>query len=183
VDAGDSITELVGAGVDTVRTALSTYSLGTHLDNLTYTGSGNFTGTGNSLANVINGGGGNDTLSGGLNNDTMYGGAGDDRLTGGSANDSMDGGAGNDVFVFAAGFGQDTIAGFDASPDTGAGNVQDRLDVSGLGITAATFASQVAITIVGADTLVQIGADSFLVVGVDGAADNAITSADFIFAS
>jgi hypothetical protein len=36
---------------------------------------------------------------------------------------------------------------------------------------------------VGADTLVQIGADSFLVVGVDGAADNAITSADFIFAS
>jgi Ca2+-binding RTX toxin-like protein len=183
VDAGDSITELVSAGVDTVRTALSTYSLGTHLDNLTYTGSGNFTGTGNSLANVINGGLGNDTLSGGLNNDTIYGGAGDDRLTGGSANDSMDGGAGNDVFVFAAGFGQDTIAGFDASPDTGAGNVQDRLDVSGLGITAATFASQVAITIVGVDTLVQIGADGFLVAGVDGVADNAITLTDFILAS
>jgi Ca2+-binding RTX toxin-like protein len=183
VDAGDSITELVGAGVDTVRTALSTYSLGTHLDNLTYTGSGNFTGTGNSLANVITGGAGNDTLSGGLNNDTMYGGAGDDRLTGGSVNDWMDGGAGNDVFVFAAGFGQDTIAGFDASPDTGAGSVQDRLDVSGLGITAATFASQVAITIVGADTLVQIGADSILLAGVNGLGDNAITSTDFILAS
>ena len=66
---------------------------------------GNFTGTGNALANVITGGAGNDTLSGLAGNDTLIGGAG---------NDTMTGGAGNDLFQFlAAGFGADTITDFD----------------------------------------------------------------------
>ena len=51
----------------------------------------------------------------------------------------MSGGAGNDVFKFLAGFGQDTITDFAAGP---AGS-QDLIDISGLGITAATFAANV----------------------------------------
>jgi hypothetical protein len=38
----------------------------------------------------------------------------------------MNGGAGNDTFVFASGFGNDRIQGFDANPADG----QDLLDVS-----------------------------------------------------
>ncbi|MCK7481286.1 MAG: hypothetical protein M0C28_31950 [Candidatus Moduliflexus flocculans] len=45
----------------------------------------------------------------------------------------MNGGAGNDIFVFAAGFGNDQIAGFDANL---AGGGQDLLDISALGLTS-----------------------------------------------
>jgi Ca2+-binding RTX toxin-like protein len=61
------------------------------------------------------------------------------RLVGGAGNDSLGGGAGNDVFKFLAGFGQDTITDFAAGP---AGS-QDLIDISGLGITPATFAANV----------------------------------------
>ena len=71
----------------------------------------------------------------------LVGGAGNDTLDGGAGNDSLGGGAGNDIFKFLAGFGQDTITDFTAGP---AGS-QDLMDISGLGITAATFASSVRI--------------------------------------
>lgn len=75
--ATDSIVELAGEGTDTVQTALSGYVLtAAHVENLTYIGSGNFTGAGNALANVITGGAGDDVLSGGAGNDTLIGGAG-----------------------------------------------------------------------------------------------------------
>ena len=50
------------------------------MENLNFTGAGNFAGTGNTLANVIVGGAGNDTLDdGGVGGaDTMNGGAGND---------------------------------------------------------------------------------------------------------
>src|SRR4029079_11127872 len=78
--------------------------------------------TGGTIANVIDGQGGDDIIDAGGGADTIIGGAG---------NDSMNGGAGNDTFVFAAGFGNDVIAGFDANPASG----QDLLDISALGIT------------------------------------------------
>lgn len=78
VDAGDTIIELAGQGTDRVETAMSAYTLGANLENLTYTGTGNFNGTGNALNNAIVGGVGNDVLDGGLGNDTLTGGAGDD---------------------------------------------------------------------------------------------------------
>jgi Ca2+-binding RTX toxin-like protein len=80
-NAGDVIVEAAGGGTDTVRTALGSYTLGANLENLTYTGAGNFAGTGNSLANTITGGAGNDILDDGLNTagvDTLIGGAGND---------------------------------------------------------------------------------------------------------
>ena len=76
--AGDVVTEAASAGTDEVRTALASYTLGANLENLTYTGATNFTGTGNTLNNVINGGAGNDTLDGGTGNDTLVGGTGND---------------------------------------------------------------------------------------------------------
>ena len=90
-----------------MQTALASYTLGNNLENLTFIGTGNFTGTGNVAANVLTGGAGNDTLSASSGNDTLVGGAG---------NDTMDGGLGNDVFRFGTGFGTDRINGFGASP-------------------------------------------------------------------
>ncbi len=80
--ATDKVTELALGGTDTVETSLLTYSLNVaalaQVENLTFTGAGVFTGTGNALANTITGGGGADNLNGGLGNDTLIGGAGAD---------------------------------------------------------------------------------------------------------
>ena len=95
---------------------------------------------GNGAANVLDGMGGNDNISGGGGVDTLFGGAGIDTLSGGAGNDILIGGAGNDImngnagldtFVFADGFGNDTIRGFDANVIGG----QDLLDIWAFGIT------------------------------------------------
>ena len=59
--------------------------------------------------------GGNDSLTGAAGNDSLSGGTGTDTLNGGADDDWMDSGAGNDRFMFAAAFGDDTIASFDAN--------------------------------------------------------------------
>ncbi|UIK19766.1 calcium-binding protein [Rhizobium leguminosarum] len=76
--ATDIVIENVNEGTDTVQTALSGYTLGNNVENLTYTGSASFTGTGNALANTITGGAGNDTLNGAAGADTLIGRAGND---------------------------------------------------------------------------------------------------------
>ncbi|HEY9605288.1 MAG TPA: calcium-binding protein, partial [Allocoleopsis sp.] len=91
----DKITESSGAGVDTVRASIS-YTLGSTLENLILTGSGNLNGTGNSYNNAITGNAGNNSLSGGAGNDTLTGGDGNDTLVGGTGNDSLSGGNGVD---------------------------------------------------------------------------------------
>ena len=116
----DKVVELVGAGTDTIQTSLSVFSLVNlpNVENLTYTGSDNFSGTGNSLNNVITGSNFNDSLYGGAGNDSLYGGSGNDLLVGGEAADTMVGGSGNDIYVVdsvgdnvteSAGQGTDTI--------------------------------------------------------------------------
>ena len=97
--AGDQVIEAANGGTDEVRTTLASYTLGDNVENLTYTGTGAFTGTGNALANVLTAGNGGSRLSGGAGNDTLVGGAGADYLDGGTGNDVMTGGAGNDVYV------------------------------------------------------------------------------------
>tara|TARA_R110000868_G_scaffold150689_1_gene374141 strand:- start:31332 stop:37586 length:6255 start_codon:yes stop_codon:yes gene_type:complete len=79
--AGDQVIEAANAGLDTVRTVTGTYVLGTNVENLIYTGTGNFNGTGNSLANL------------------MIGSRGADRLDGLAGADMLRGGAGNDTYV------------------------------------------------------------------------------------
>ena len=59
--------------------------------------------TGDAAANRLTGGEGNDALNGMAGIDYLYGGAGDDSMTGGTE---------ADVFVFNAGFGNDTITDF-----------------------------------------------------------------------
>ena len=77
-NAGDMVVEARNQGADTVETTLAAYALGANVENLIYVGSGNFTGTGNTLANLIVGGAGDDDLNGGRGIDTMRGGFGDD---------------------------------------------------------------------------------------------------------
>ncbi|MGS2872637.1 peroxidase family protein [Enterobacter huaxiensis] len=137
-NVGDVVTEAANAGTDIVQTSLATYTMTENVEVLTFTGAGNFTGTGNSLANTITGGtgndrlfgmGGNDQLRGGIGNDTLDGGDGNDNLEGANGNDALVGGAGDDVL--SGGVGIDVLTG-------GAGN--DTLD-SGTGDDRFVFGS------------------------------------------
>ncbi|USX11945.1 hypothetical protein NHH88_19845 [Oxalobacteraceae bacterium OTU3CAMAD1] len=105
VDApGDIVTELAAQGAaDRVDTTLAKYTLGLNVEHLSYTGALAFAGTGNGLANAINGGLGNDSLSGLGGDDTLAGGLGNDTLLGGDGADALDAGAGNDVADGGAG--------------------------------------------------------------------------------
>ena len=67
--ASDVVIELAGEGVDLVQAGLN-YTLGVEVENLKLTGTGGFTATGNSGANVLNGAAGADTMIGAGGNDT-----------------------------------------------------------------------------------------------------------------
>ena len=97
--SGDVVTENSNEGTDTVRTSIS-YTLGNNVENLTLTGAGNASGTGNSLSNVILGNSASNTLTGNGGNDTLQGLGG---------NDTLKGGTGNDTYLFGRGDGQDSI--------------------------------------------------------------------------
>ncbi len=132
-------------------------------------GGGNDALTGSAAADVIIGRGGSDVIKGGFGNDTIEGGAG---------NDSLNGGTGNDTFRYVpGGSGSDTITGFDANPSGG----QDTIELTGLGITAATFAANVTITNAGGGaTLITIaGQGTIRLVGVTV---SAVTVTDFVLA-
>ena len=93
----DSIIESANEGIDLVKSSVN-WILGANLENLTLTGSGNLSGTGNELSNAIIGNSGNNILDGGAGNDTLEGNSGNDTLIGGLGNDVMKGGAGNDTY-------------------------------------------------------------------------------------
>lgn len=118
-------------GVDTVKTTLSSYTLGVNLEKLMYIGTGSYTLIGNQADNVIIGGDAGGTISASDGNDTLYGGLGDDWLSGGDGNDLIYGNAGQDTLRGNAGndqlFGQDgddLVKGDDGNDtiDGGAGN-------------------------------------------------------------
>jgi len=163
-------------GTDTL-TGIENYIGSQGNDTITVNGGINFI-DGQGGSDTINAGGSADTVIGGAGNDTLNGEGGADTLDGGIGNDTMNGGAGADTFEFAAGFGNDTIIGFDANAVGG----QDLLDISGLGITALTFDALVDIDVAGIDTLVTIGANTITLQGVNGVGANSIQQADFILA-
>lgn len=173
------------------------------LDTLVFTGSADFAGTGNSSANVIaadagnddlNGYGGNDTLDGGAGNDALYGGYGDDTLYGGEGDDDLYGGSGrnllsggqgndrlvvkfgSDTIVLQAGFGNDTVIGFDADSSGSSGH--DVIDVSAYLFTADSFGREILILAMGDDTTIQIGTDTLTLLSVNS---GKIDRNDFIF--
>ncbi len=106
-NAGDVVVELAGGGHDHVKASVD-WTLHAEVERLTLTGSANLNGTGNGLANllegnaganILDGGEGHDTLAGGGGADTLFGGNGADRLDGGVGVDSLVGGAGDDTYV------------------------------------------------------------------------------------
>ena len=110
VDHADAvITESAGAGYDTVETSLATYVLSSNLEQLNYSGTGNFTGSGNSLGNVIIGGGGDDRLNGNAGDDLLIGLGGINTLVGGTGNDTYFMCGGIDIVIETANSGFDTV--------------------------------------------------------------------------
>jgi Ca2+-binding RTX toxin-like protein len=142
---GDTITENVGQGIDTVISTLDIASLGSNLENLVLGGTGNSFGIGNTDDNVITGNSGNNTMAGDDGDDTLIGGAGDDFLDGGEGTDSLIGGVGNDVYVVNdpndsieedAGGGIDTVRSsidFSLSANVENLSLQGEADLSGTG--------------------------------------------------
>ncbi|WP_447983402.1 calcium-binding protein [Nitrospira sp. Nam74] len=117
-NAGDVVVENANEGTDVVQSSIS-YTLGANLENLTLTGNGGLTGTGNAQNNILTGNNGNNVLDAGAGNDTLIGGLG---------NDTLKGGTGNDTYVINHGDGQDKISENDATP----GNADTLLYGSGI---------------------------------------------------
>jgi Ca2+-binding RTX toxin-like protein len=144
-DAGDTVVEVGGEGIDTANIYFDGYTLADNVERvdmrygqaLSVTGNGdaNYM-VGNALANVIDGGAGNDDLYGGYGTDLILGGDGDDRLDSGedgpgtfetgyeNIGDTMTGGAGADRFVVGWRFendfepnGHDTVTDFTDGED------------------------------------------------------------------
>jgi Ca2+-binding RTX toxin-like protein/Tol biopolymer transport system component len=109
VDAiGDIVTEALNEGIDTIFSTVN-WTLGANIENLTVSGTGNLTATGNELNNNLNGNAGNNTLNGGLGNDILNGNGGSDTMIGGVGNDTYYVDAIGDVVTEALDEGIDTI--------------------------------------------------------------------------
>jgi len=76
-NAGDTVLESAGQGVDLVQSSVS-FTLGANVENLLLEGTGAINGTGNALANSITGNDAANLLDGGTGADTMTGGLGND---------------------------------------------------------------------------------------------------------
>lgn len=107
-NAHDVVIEGQNQGNDTVQASVS-YTLGANLENLVLTGKGNINGTGNELANIIDGNSGNNVLSGGDGDDILDGGAGVDTLIGGAGNDCYTVDNSSDVIIEAENQGADKV--------------------------------------------------------------------------
>jgi Ca2+-binding RTX toxin-like protein len=153
-DAADVVVELAGAGSDQVRASVS-HALGANLERLTLMGSADINGTGNGMANrldgnaghnILDGGMGNDALNGLAGNDTLTGGGGNDTLDGGAGADSMEGGLGADVFLFgsATEADGDVIADFNVAEG-------DRIDLRRIDPDSSLLGNQSFTWIGGAD--------------------------------
>ena len=105
---GDSVVELAGEGVDTVRAGFSLAALWDHVEVVYLEEGGNWNATGNTLDNELWGNNGDNVLAGGAGNDTLIG------LNG---NDVLDGGLGNDRYrIFSGLSGETRISSLDATP-------------------------------------------------------------------
>lgn len=122
---------------------------------------------------VIEAGSGDDVILGGSGNDLIDGGSGNDRIEGGAGDDTLSGGSGHDVFVFAAGFGKDTITDFRTT-----GSSSDVLEFS-VDVFADFDAAMAAAEQIGSSTVFTIDADTTLT--LKGVQLSALSNDDFRF--
>jgi serralysin len=108
-DVGDTVVELAGEGIDTVKATFS-YTLGANVENLELLGTTGLTGTGNELNNSIKGTSGGDTLWGMDGNDSINAGDGNDLVMGGMGNDLLVGGNGTDTVSYVDATGAVTVS-------------------------------------------------------------------------
>ncbi|EJU14713.1 glycoside hydrolase family protein [Sphingomonas sp. LH128] len=148
--AGDRVIELANEGTDTVLSSVS-YTLPANVETLRLTGTAALNGAGNALSNKIYGNEAANKLFGWAGDDMLDGGAGNDVLNGGAGNDTLTGGAGADIFVFAAGYGKDTVTDF-----------QHGIDKL---VLVNVNASAVSISHTANSTVVSIGADKITLMG------------------
>jgi Ca2+-binding RTX toxin-like protein len=180
-ETGDTITEAAAGGTaDQALVHAATYTLANNVENMTFVGTGGFTGTGNGGANVITGGIANDSLSGGGGNDVLIAGAG---------NNSLSGGGGNDTVSYASatgGVNASLVAGVGATANGFGGS--DTFDATIENLTGGDFADNLtgnggANTLTGGaggDTLLGGGGADGLFGGLGSDILNGGTGNDFI---
>lgn len=145
-----------GAGnlgdVDTLKSTVSV-QLATGFEVLTLLGGNDLKGSGNGVANTLNGNSGDnrvngleggDTITGQSGDDTLLGNAGADQLSGGDGNDRLLGGADNDRLT--GGDGDDVLIGGGGRDNLGGGTGADVFIFLAPGDTAATQALADTIT-------------------------------------
>ena len=99
---------------------------------------------------------------GGSAADTIIGNTAANVLTGGGGSDTLTGGSGNDRFVFASGFGSDTISDFTAGDGS-----DDTLDFSAYGYTTyAQIQTNISMADVGGNAVLTLGSDTITLTGV-----------------
>ncbi|MBA4099983.1 MAG: hypothetical protein C0484_24825 [Rhodospirillum sp.] len=160
-DVGDIVDEEGNISLnDTLQSSnVNLLAITLDIENYTYTGTADWTFTGDGNGNKITGGSGNDVLSGAQGGDTLIGGEGDDILYGDGPDDWLFGGAGRDVFLYDG-----TFDSFDLIWDFQLGASGDVLDLhaflDNFSIPDDPFSGgHLSFIASGSNTLVRVDAD------------------------
>jgi subtilisin-like proprotein convertase family protein/Ca2+-binding RTX toxin-like protein len=157
----DKIVERKAEGTDTVITSLASYTLGGHVENLTFQGNSSFVGTGNKCNNILTGGDANDVLNGAAGSDILIGGAGADRFVFKSAAQAGIGASCDVIADFVSGVDTIDLGAIDANTRTKGNQAFGATLVSDF----TGLAGQLRVTAAGSDLLVSADTNG------DGVAD------------
>ncbi|RTM13352.1 MAG: glycosyl hydrolase family protein, partial [Bradyrhizobiaceae bacterium] len=173
-NAGTVVVENAGEGTDTIKTTLHSYVLPDNVENLTFTGTGNFYGVGNATAGTITGGAGDDTLVSGTGVEKLVGGGGNDTFYVNNVNDIVVAGAGGNSAIYASVSGILAAANVSKLVYTGTGNFTGYANATGTTIVSGA----------GNDTLTGAGGNDVLDAGTGNNTLTGNAGADvFVFAA
>lgn len=96
-----------------------------------------------------------DELYGEAGNDILYGSGGEDILTGGTGNDRLEGNSGNDTYIFAAGFGSDTVYDIDSTIGN-SDTIQFLAGINPTDVVATRSSNDLILTITGTSDVLTI---------------------------